>query len=170
LRLAEGGGRQEEEEPGIEVRGPLDASGWEGEGMDGDAFEKVIVAVKTSPAKKADAPGLTVTTNPSLGALRVRDGVSWLTYDCIPPSLPIPNPLSRRRRRVRATPLLTSSRSRPTCSIQRRPVPSAHMMSPSNRPLVLDPVGGRYPKCERNLDEVGQRELELADGGKDPAI
>lgn len=38
------------------------------------AFVKVMVALKTSPAKNALAPGLTVTTKPDLGALWRRIG------------------------------------------------------------------------------------------------
>lgn len=34
-----------------------------------EALAKVMVAVKISPAKKAEEPGLTVTTRPDLGAL-----------------------------------------------------------------------------------------------------
>lgn len=50
-------------------------------------FRKVMVAVKTSPAKKALADGLTVTLKPGCGAIDSRDlggrGVSQLGASAI---------------------------------------------------------------------------------------
>lgn len=46
-------------------------------GSTGEALANVMVAVKSSPAKKADAPGSTVTTSPVLGALQV-GSAAWL--------------------------------------------------------------------------------------------
>lgn len=60
------GAEPRQDDPGTAERGPdkvEEEEGWK-DGSGGNEFVKVIVAEKSSPAKKALAPGFTVTTRP----------------------------------------------------------------------------------------------------------